>query len=88
MLKGVANLDNGRKLVIIGLSDKNIRLLQENKPIPILGTEMDVEFDILVFAGSTEKDLLDKLREFIGPNTKIDIDPRYTTEEKDNEKKV
>jgi len=63
MLKGLAE-DNGRKVVLIGLSRGNLEaLLAEmlDTHIRVSGKEMGIPFDILIFSGETEMEMATSL---------------------------
>jgi hypothetical protein len=66
------------KLVILGLSFKNLEKLKEGRPIKIMGDTIgltsDVEF--LIFSGETEQSMHKEMQQFVGPDTEVYIDPR------------
>jgi hypothetical protein len=77
MLKATATI-NGRELLILGLSFGNLnKFLAEpgDTFIRIDGKEMGISMDVMIFSGKTEADLAELMKENIGPNTKIHIDP-------------
>jgi hypothetical protein len=77
MLKAIATI-NGRELLILGLSFGNLnKFLAEpgDTFIRIDGKEMGISMDVMIFSGKTEADLAELMKESIGPNTKIHIDP-------------
>jgi hypothetical protein len=56
---------------VIGLSDNNLRLLREGKPIMIHGAEWGKAFDLMIFWGETEEKLTEMVQPFIGPETVV-----------------
>jgi hypothetical protein len=77
MIKFSAFSHDGKKLVGIGLSEMNLQKLREGCPIKIGGDEVDVlDTEILIFYGKTEKEMHEKLKGFIDPETETHIDPR------------
>lgn len=59
-----------------GLSERNVKLLKEGKPIVIDLAQMGGQGKILIFYGKTEQAMGRDIAEFIGPDTKVNIDPR------------
>jgi hypothetical protein len=58
MLKGIAEEKDGRKVVLIGLSRKNLEILMAemlDTHIRVSGKEMGIPMDILIFSGETEE---------------------------------
>lgn len=81
MLKMHAGGDKDGKpfhLVILGLSHMNLAKLKEGKPIDIDGTEVGLPagFRIIIFSGETEQKMAREMESLIGPDTKVEIDPR------------
>jgi len=81
MLKMFAEGEKNKKpvrLVIFGLSHMNLEKLKEGKPIKFNGAEAGLEADIefFIFAGKTEQEMQHDFLEFIGPETKVHIDPK------------
>lgn len=63
------------KFVVLGLSHANLEALKADRPIRFSGADLglpDVEF--FIFAGNDERSLMDTVKEFIGPETKVKID--------------
>lgn len=73
MIRATADMVDGGKLVLLGLSKRNLELLAKERPIMIAGSTMDIPFDIIVFAGEDEAAMIDQLKEFIGPGTKFTV---------------
>lgn len=59
-----------------GLSERNLYRLRKGEPIRIDLTLMGGTGEVLIFYGRTEQDMGRDLAEFIGPETKVNIDPR------------
>ncbi len=82
MLKMVAKgKKNGKNItcLIFGLSYKNLEELKKGHAIKINGEEIHAPgFDFLIFCGETEQSMGRELSELVGPNTKVNIDPRLT----------
>lgn len=75
-------VEGRKKLIGFGLSLENIRLLQTDEPIVADLTDMGLpETRIMIFYGETEKAMYTKLKsmDLIGPNTKVNIDPKAET---------
>lgn len=66
-------------VIIIGLSEKNLEKLKDKQPIFFKGGEVGVQQDFLIFYGQTERDLIDEIRPFMGPDTKTRIG-KFTSE--------
>jgi hypothetical protein len=65
-------------LVILGLSHMNLARLKEGKPIDIDATDVGLPAGtrIFIFSGETEQSMARELIDLVGPDTKINIDPR------------
>lgn len=72
MVKFGATLPDGRKLIGLGISAENVKLLKQGRPILVRGAEMDLECDITIFYGETEEDMKKDIISFIGPETRLD----------------
>lgn len=59
-----------------GLSERNIYRLRKGEPIVIDLGLMGGTGEVLIFYGKTEQDMGRLLAEFIGPDTKVNIDPK------------
>ncbi len=69
--------DPRRRICLLGLSAENIIRLQQDQPIRIdLGKYGIPDLDLLIWAGNTEEEMGDMIKELIGPETKVHIDPR------------
>ena len=61
LIKAVTTLDDGRKLLILGLSEMNIRELKKGRPISIELEKLGLEGQIAIVYGETEADIVDEL---------------------------
>ena len=67
MVKLVAHLENGRRLVLFGISEGNVQRLKERKPIHIHGEEIGLPgLDFAIQYGETEADIAMELRAILG----------------------
>jgi hypothetical protein len=74
MIKATAQFPDGRKVLILGLSDMNITKLREDNPIHIFGAEMGGGYpDVVIVWGTTEDEIRKKLAPLIKPETKITV---------------
>lgn len=81
MIKFTADQDNGRTLLGIGLSFANLKKFRNEAGdtyIRINGAEMGLPIDVLIFSGPTEQQMARQMADKIGPDTKVNIDPRMT----------
>ena len=79
MIKATAKQANGKDLLIIGLSFGNLdkfRAEPGDTFIKILGENMGISMDVLIFSGQTEAHMQGLMSKMIGPNTIIHIDPK------------
>lgn len=68
MIKAVANLPNGRKALIVGLSRENTRRLLRGMPITFRAEDLGLPaMDVIVVAGATENDIIEDLRSIGAP---------------------
>lgn len=61
MIKFTGTGPKGRML-FLGLSDKNLQLLREGRPIKVIGAEVGVDHDVVIFHGRTEQEMVDSLQ--------------------------
>lgn len=73
MLHATAELEDGKKLLIFGLSKLNIERLLEGKPIK---TESPTVGYVMIFVGDTEASMMEELKELIGPDTEVRVSDR------------
>jgi len=68
--------DNGRRLLVLGLSDANRARLADHQPIRLSrvshGMAMPADLTIVIFAGSTEESMAAEMASLIGPTTVVD----------------
>jgi len=77
MLKFASTGSNGKTIVGFGVSRGNVERLEQGKPMLVHLDEMGLApYDILIFYGEDEAALHEAVKEFVGPDTKVDIDPR------------
>jgi hypothetical protein len=79
MMKAVATGPDGRTIMMIGLSFGNLdrfRKAPGDSFIRVNGKEMGLPLDVLIFSGETEAACAETMREAIGPETRVHIDPR------------
>lgn len=65
MIKGLITTDVGKKIILLGLSEKNIVNLKKGLHILIKEPHIS-EREILIAYGKTEKDMADALTELFG----------------------
>jgi hypothetical protein len=78
MLKAMARLENGRFLIVLGITDGNVQRMKEGQPIyfdPVSieippGSEIQA---ITLFYGKDEAELARTVRTLIGPTTKVNL---------------
>jgi hypothetical protein len=78
MIKATAT-QGDRTLLMIGLSFGNLdkfRAAPGDTYIRIDGKEMGLPVDVLLFSGMTEQEMQAMMARFIGPDTKVHIDPK------------
>jgi len=75
LLIASALLDNGRTLLVLGLSTQNRERLAQGQPIQISrethGVAIPADVAIMIFAGETEESMGRSLGALIGPETVI-----------------
>ena len=72
MIKMGGTKPDGRKMVVLGLSEGNLMRLREKKPIVIHGEEIGWgKHDIIICWGETEEKLVEELGSMIGPETNV-----------------
>lgn len=79
MIKATLADANGRTILLLGLSFKNLDRLRAEPLdtfIKINGEEMSLPIDVLICSGETEAHLADMLRGKIGPDTVVHVDPK------------
>ena len=79
MIKASATLEDGRHLLILGLSFRNLdkfRAEAGDTFIRIDGKEMGLPVDVLIFSGETEAHMQSLIEPLIASSTKVHIDPK------------
>ena len=78
MIKFVFDDDEGHTHLGLGISRENVNRLTQGGPIRVDLAEMKVTVngDVMIYFGETERELQQAVAEFIGPDTKVNIDPR------------
>ena len=72
MIRFGATLQDGRRLIGLGLSEENLHRLRDGKPIFVAGSSVNAPgFDIIICWGKTEYDLTEQMAYLIGPETDI-----------------
>jgi hypothetical protein len=69
MIKAKLVMDDGKVLLVFGISAENITRLQGGDPIQIDLTEMGLSGEMLIFYGETTGDLIEQINPFIGSET-------------------
>lgn len=67
-------------LVVLGLSHANLDRLRADGLdgfIRIAGEELGIDITILITAGETEQAMMEHFAASVGPDTKVNIDPRF-----------
>ena len=79
MVKFSADGGDG-KILGLGISERNVQLLREGKPILIRSDELEQltswKGSIMLFYGKTEDDIKKTLTKFIGPRTRVKEPPK------------
>ena len=78
MIKAMAE-GNGRTILVLGLSYGNLKKFHDEPGetmIRIDGKELGLPIDVLIFSGENDAALGHFMAQFIGPETKLHIDPR------------
>lgn len=75
MLKLTYQATPGITSYAFGLSKRNIQLLKQGRPINVDLAPMGGTGSVMIFYGKTEQDMARDLAEFVGPETKVSIDP-------------
>lgn len=74
--------DFGEQFILLGLSEVNIELLKQGKPIRCTrdshGNGIPAGWEIAIMYGKTEQAIMDELRGLgtVTPETKVYVDPR------------
>jgi hypothetical protein len=65
MIKAAFTGKDGKRTIILGLSDGNITKLKAGQPIPIDLTTFGLSGELLIMYGETEQAIVDELSEFV-----------------------
>jgi hypothetical protein len=80
MLKMIAtDPRTGRNILVIGLSFGNLdkfKSMPGDTFIKIKGEEVGLSVDVILFSGETEQSMARQMSQFVGPDTKVHIDPK------------
>lgn len=78
MVRFVFNDKEGKTHLGLGITRENVNRLTAGQPIHVKLREMGVSIDgaVMIYFGETEVELQQGIAEFIGPETKVNIDPR------------
>jgi len=79
MMKAMATGKDGRSILLIGLSFRNLERFRNEAGdtfIKIDGKEMGLPVDIMIFSGETEAHCAEYISGGIGPDTKVNVDPK------------
>lgn len=72
MIKMAGTSVDGRQVILLGLSEGNLKRLRERKPIHIHSEEFNIPgIDVIICWGPTEDDLMKELQSLIGPETEM-----------------
>lgn len=66
MIKMTGAGKDGRRFVLLGLSEMNLTRLREGKPVHVYGAELGTDHDIIICWGPTEDALADDLSKHFG----------------------
>jgi len=65
MIKATMQTNEGKDILLLGLSAENINRLKEGKPIHIAGDELGLDNDVLLVYGETEAHIYKELQPMI-----------------------
>jgi hypothetical protein len=72
----------GTTQLLFGLTEGNIKKMKQGQPVSMDLTDMGLPgVTIGIFYGRDERAMMAELQEFIGPETKIHIDPKTNMKE-------
>lgn len=64
MIKAKFHQRSGRALILLGLSEENLRRLREDQPILVRGADVEMpDLDIAIVAGRTEEGITQMLKD-------------------------
>lgn len=78
MVKFAFKGQDDRENLGLGITAENVKRMKDGQPIRIdlAALGLSVNGTVMLFYGETEQSLYDSLKEFIGPETDVHIDPR------------
>jgi hypothetical protein len=78
MIRFTFDDNDGRTHLGLGVSRENINRLTSGYPIRVDVKELNISVNgaLMIYFGETEIELQQAIAEFIGPETKVNIDPR------------
>jgi hypothetical protein len=79
MIKAIARDGTGKSILVIGLSFANLDQFRKEPGdsfIRIIGREVGLPVDVMIFSGETEAHCAETLKDGIGPDTKINVSQR------------
>jgi hypothetical protein len=81
MIKAIATMDDGRYVLLIGLSDENLARLRADQTLAFEVAEFRLEKSavigsVVMFSRTTEEACMEALTDFIGPETQVEARPR------------
>jgi hypothetical protein len=62
MIKFKAGIGSGRELVGFGLTEKNVEQMKLGRPIHVMGVEMGIPYDVMIFYGETERAMYEDIK--------------------------
>ena len=72
MIKAVMQNNEGKNILLLGLSRDNLSRLKQGKPIHINGSELGFDNDVIVVYGETEELIYQDLQPILKPETNIE----------------
>lgn len=72
MIKAKMESNDGRGMLLIGLSRENVTSLKEGKPLHILGSDLGLENDVLLIYGETEDTLFNDLKPYLSAESHVE----------------
>jgi len=72
MIRAGATKPDGGKIILLGISDENVKRLIDGKPIFVAGSTVGVaNVEIVIFHGRTEYEMTESMAKLIGPQTEV-----------------
>jgi len=79
MITALATGDDGKQIIVLGLSYENLKRLRDGKPIHVrsdVHAGFPENLAIMIFAGATERAMAEQLQPLISAATKVIAVPR------------